>query len=328
MKLLKKLALLAFTAVFCFALGLAAGCKKEESSSTGELSEYVYKIRVQSEGGFGLKNVVVGLYDGDTLVKEKTTSAQGNAYFTDEDGIELGEYDVRISDVPAGWHSNESISYKTSKTEKSDLSISMTPRLITDENIPSGKLYQLGDVMYDFTVQTCNGQSVQLSKVLEEKRMVLLNFWATWCGPCKSEFPAMQNAYVEEKVVVSVLAVSTTDTQAAVSDYQEENGLTFDMAGETDLPSRFGVSAVPVSIVIDRYGVICLIEVVSLDSEKMFTNTFEVFTQDNYQQKLYNSFEELSPLEKHEMSGLQEVIAKGKPSEEYFEFLLYQILVF
>lgn len=282
MKLLKKLALLAFTAVFCLALGLAAGCKKEESSSTGELSEYVYKIRVQSEGGFGLKNVVVGLYDGDTLVKEKTTSAQGNAYFTDEDGIELGEYDVRISDVPAGWHANESISYKTSKTEKSDLSISMTPRLITDESIPSGKLYQLGDVMYDFTVQTCSGQSVQLSKVLEEKRMVLLNFWATWCGPCKSEFPAMQNAYVEEKEVVSVLAVSTTDTQAAVSDYQEENGLTFDMAGETDLPSRFGVSAVPVSIVIDRYGVISYWHVGSMTAKSDFIGLFDKFTGEDY----------------------------------------------
>lgn len=284
MKLLKKLALLILTAVACLAIGVAAGCKDKEETPSGELAEYVYKIRVQSEGGFGLKNVVVGLYDGDTLVKEKTTSAQGNAYFTEEDGVSPGEYDVRLTDVPAGWSANEDITYRTSNASKSDLTVAMTPKLITDQEIPSSKVYQLGDVMYDFTITSSDNQSYTLSTLLEEKKMVLLNFWATWCGPCKSEFPAMQNAYVESTDVVEILAISTTDDQSAVADYKDENGLSFPMAGETNLPSRFAISAVPVSIVIDRYGVISYWHVGSMTAKSDFIGLFDKFTSDDYVQ--------------------------------------------
>ena len=285
MKLLKKLSLLILCLVACLAIGVISGCKdKKQEGGTEELAEYVYKVRVQSEGGFGLKNVVVGLYDGDTLVKEKTTSAQGNAYFTEEDGIALGEYEVRLSDVPAGWHANEDITYKTSTTSQSDLTVAMKAKLITGETIPTDKRYQLGDVMYDFTITDCDNQSHTLSTLLEEKKMVMLNFWATWCGPCKSEFPAMQNAYVESTEKVEILAISTTDDQAAVKDYKGENGLSFPMAGGTDLPARFGVSSVPATIIIDRYGVISYWHVGSMTAKSDFIGLFDKFTGENYLQ--------------------------------------------
>lgn len=285
MKFLKKLSLLILCLVACLAIGIVSACKdKKEEGGTEELAEYIYKVRVQSEGGFGLKNVVVGLYDGDTLVKEKTTSAQGNAYFTEEDGIELGEYEVRLSEVPAGWKANEEITYKTSTTSQSDLTVAMKSKLITDETIPSNKLYQLGDVMYDFTITDCDNQSHTLSTLLEEKKMVMLNFWATWCGPCKSEFPAMQNAYVESTENVEILAISTTDDQAAVKDYKSENGLSFPMAGGTDLPARFGVSSVPATIIIDRYGVISYWHVGSMTAKNDFIGLFDKFTGENYLQ--------------------------------------------
>lgn len=299
MKLLKKLALLLLTACVCLGIGLMTGCEDDPAGSSEELTDYVYKVRVQSEGGFGLKNVVVGLYDNNgDLVKEKTTSAQGNAYFTEDDGVNLGVYEVRLSDVPAGWSQDSSITYKTSKTNKSDLTVAMSAELITDETIPSTKKYQLGDVMYDFTVKTSDGKSVNLASVLEEKKMVLLNFWATWCGPCKSEFPAMQNAYIDVgsngnaiKEDVAILAISTTDTQSAVAEFKSKNGLTFDMAGETNLPTRFGVSSVPVSIVIDRYGVISYWHVGSMTAKSDFIGLFDKFTGENYVQTVISEGE-------------------------------------
>ena len=286
MKLFKKLSLLILCAVACFAIGLVSSCKKTQDAPppAEELAEYVYKIRVQSEGGFGLKNVVVGLYDGETLVKEKVTSAQGNAYFTEEDEIALGEYDVRLSSVPAGWSAKEGVNYKTSTTGKSDVTVAMSAQLITDQEIPSNKLYQLGDVMYDFTITSCDNKSYTLSTLLQEKKMVMLNFWATWCGPCKSEFPAMQNAYMETTDNVEILAISTTDDQAAVKSFQNEHGLSFPMAGQTDLPARFGVSAVPASIVIDRYGVISYWHVGSMTAKSDFIGLFDKFTGENYVQ--------------------------------------------
>ena len=288
MKFFRKLAILALTltSILCFAF--AVGCKNETSSEDIP-DEYLYKIRVQSEGGFGLRNVSVGLYDGDTLVLEKLTSAKGDAYFTEEDELALGEYTVRINDIPEGWHLNESISYQTTSKAQTDLNVSLIPRLITDKTIPSNKVYALGDVMYDFSVTTCDGETFSLSDTLQEKKMVFLNFWATWCGPCKQEFPAMQNAYVSSTTDgspvsdnVSILALSISDTQSAVAEFKSNNGLSFTMGGEASVTSHFNTNFVPLSIVIDRYGVISYMHTGTMTATSDFLGLFDKFTGENY----------------------------------------------
>ena len=52
--------------------------------------------------------------------------------------------------------------------------------------------YQMGDKIQDFTVTTFDGKTVTLSEVLKEKDMVLINIWATWCGPCRTEIPHLK----------------------------------------------------------------------------------------------------------------------------------------
>lgn len=53
----------------------------------------------------------------------------------------------------------------------------------------------LGGPMPDFTVSTLDGGTFTLSDALKEKDAVLVNFWATWCGPCAFEFPYLEEAY-------------------------------------------------------------------------------------------------------------------------------------
>lgn len=295
MKLFKKLALLVTTLVISLGAGIIAACDDETTSSSSSSdssvesvepapAEYVYKIRVQSVGGFGLRNVNVSLYSGETLVASKNTSAQGDAYFLATDVAQTGVYDVRFSNIPAGWNMDDTVKYQTSEIEGTQLTLSLNPELISTP-APTGTTYRLGDVMHDFEIVTSDNETYKLSTVLQEKKMVLLNFWYNGCGPCAQEFPAMQSAYEERKNEVSILAVSIYDNQESVADYKKENGLTFPMASnKAGLHSLFGVSAVPVSIVIDRYGVISYWHLGYMSAKSDFTGLFDKFVGDDYVQ--------------------------------------------
>ena len=293
MKSFKKIVLLLLSALLCFTLGIVAGCDDDNQNNTPptDPTEYVYKVCVQSEGGFGLKNVTVGLYNGETLVKEKVTSAQGNAFFTQEDGVQAGEYEVRISSTPEGWSKKDDIVYKTTAQANTSLNIAMKASLITDKEMPASKIYSLGDVMYDFSVTTSDYETLRLSEILQEKKMVLLNFWATWCGPCKQEFPAMQNAYAQSRDNVEILALSTSDSQESVAQFKQQQGLGFPMAGGSPLVSRFNTSSIPVSVVIDRYGVISFLHVGAMTSTGDFLGLFDKFIGDDYVQTVIGSGE-------------------------------------
>lgn len=62
------------------------------------------------------------------------------------------------------------------------------PQTPSEQTVSAG-FYQVGDKIEDFTITIYDGREVSLYKVLEEKDMVLLNLWATWCTPCCNELP-------------------------------------------------------------------------------------------------------------------------------------------
>ena len=94
--------------------------------------------------------------------------------------------------------------------------------------VAESTFYQLGDKMDDFTVTTYDGRSLTLSEVLKEKDAVLINFWATWCGPCRQEFPFMEEAYQQytDKVEIIALSVEPTDTNDVLAAFAAEQGVT------------------------------------------------------------------------------------------------------
>lgn len=297
MKFFKKILTLAVAFVLAFSLGVITACDDNGDSSSGlvEPVDYVYKVRTQSEGGFGLRNVLVTLYDGETKLSSVLTNAQGNAFFLDEDIAQTGTYNVTVSDVPTGWSvKNSDLIYQTSTQEGTTVTIDFTAQLITDETTPSTKLYRLGDVMYDFAVETSDGDIFILSEALEQKRMVLLNFWATWCGPCVSEFPAMQNAYDTYESVVDVIAVSieSSDDQSAVREFKKQYSLAFPMSGQpagSVISDHFNTAAIPTSVIIDRYGVVSYLHSGAITSTADFTNLFDKFVGDDYKQTVIES---------------------------------------
>lgn len=119
----------------------------------------------------------------------------------------------------------------------------------------------------DFTLELLNGgqaspeetRRVTLSEL--RGKVVLINFWATWCPPCRAEMPAIEKVYRAFKPLgLEVLAVNLTDqdSEAAVRAFVQELGLTFpiplDRSGEVS--ARYTLRGLPSTFFVDRQGVI------------------------------------------------------------------------
>lgn len=111
----------------------------------------------------------------------------------------------------------------------------------------------------DFSLQTLNGATARLSDL--RGQVVLLNFWASWCPPCKAEMPAMQRIYAEYgSQGLIVLAVNSTvqDNAQAAANFAAQNNLTFpillDSSGQAT--RLYAIHSLPTTFFIGRDGLI------------------------------------------------------------------------
>ena len=293
--------LLAVLLVFALVMSMAAamtGCSKKESAGSTTVAtgpadgtKGTYNVTVQTAGGMPMEGLDIYIYEDNTLaelVDYSKTDANGMVSFTmpKKDG-----YAISVSGAPKGYQVAPSYSFNGGGAL-----ITLNSELVTGESL-SGATLGIGDVMYDFSIATPDGEMVTLSEMLQEKDMVLLNFWFSTCGPCANEFPYMEEAYqlYQEDVGIIAMAPDAYDTNSTVAAYQQSMGLSFPMAVcQSSWTSAFGITGYPTSVVVDRYGVICLIEVGGLPSLRPFTSIFSHFTADDYKQKLcYNGVDDL-----------------------------------
>lgn len=110
----------------------------------------------------------------------------------------------------------------------------------------------------DVTFVTLEGDDVRLSDL--RGQVVLVNFWATWCAPCRLEMPGFEKLYRDKKDEGFVIVGLSTDRtgKAGVQDFLRERDITYPVAMETrEVELAFGgITAIPTSFLIDRQGVI------------------------------------------------------------------------
>ena len=109
----------------------------------------------------------------------------------------------------------------------------------------------------DFRLTDLEGKSQSLSQY--RGKVVLVNFWATWCKPCTTEMPAMQMTYdkLRDKGFV-VLAINELEDDAKVREHLKQYGHTFPVLMDRDnkVANQFGVFGLPVSVFLDKKGVV------------------------------------------------------------------------
>ncbi|WP_377864851.1 TlpA family protein disulfide reductase [Bacillus sp. R86525] len=120
---------------------------------------------------------------------------------------------------------------------------------------------EIGKSAPDFELTKLDGAKVKLSDLKGKK--VILNFWATWCGPCQQEMPDMEAFYKEHKENVEILAINYTPSEKGggeekVSNFAKEKGITFPILLDKniDVTTAYKVITIPTSYFIDTKGVI------------------------------------------------------------------------
>jgi peroxiredoxin len=157
---------------------------------------------------------------------------------------------------------NEAVGKTNTKTE-----------VITDKNEKIKTGLEKGDLAPAFELTTLDGKKMKLSDYRGKK--VILNFWATWCPPCKAEIPDMEKFYSNYKEKnIAILGVNLTKAeqdQSAVKSFVKEYGVTYPIPldKESSVAEMYQVSAIPTSYIIDPQGIIIQKIVGPMDFETM-----------------------------------------------------------
>ena len=121
------------------------------------------------------------------------------------------------------------------------------------------KALQVGDESIDFQLETLNGDSIQLSDINSEKG-VILNFWGTWCKPCREEMPDMNRIYNEGHEDYEIFAVNVSEDEQQINQFLSslDEKLNFPVALDRnrEVTKAYQVGPLPTTIAINKNGIV------------------------------------------------------------------------
>ena len=122
----------------------------------------------------------------------------------------------------------------------------------------------------DFTGELIDGTSITLSEL--QGKPVIINFWATWCGPCVKEMPAFERLKDDFGDKIGIIAVNCGDDAGTVKDFVEENGYTFPVVldEEYSISMLYPTNSIPYTVVVDAEGKVTHISTGALDADTMY----------------------------------------------------------
>ena len=137
------------------------------------------------------------------------------------------------------------------------------------EEVDSGDAPQVNNPAPDFELENLTGEIKHLSDY--QGKVVVLNFWATWCGPCTYEMPFFQEIYESYASEIAVLAVNNQESIDRVSPFVEELGLTYEILMDKDggIATLYQVLGFPTTYFIDPNGIIKFLHVGVLTEEQL-----------------------------------------------------------
>lgn len=270
-----------------------------ESTPTEEVELVDYSVIVKDIAGKPLNDFYVTFYLDDEIVAEGYTNNSG----TYTKSLEANIYDVEV-EGREGYFLN----IEMFKTDLIGTPIEVEAQIesLAGVKAPKDNYYELGEVMYDFTVTDTEGTKLTLYDLLDKYKAVFINFWYTTCSACYYEFPYMVEAYestiegtdVKYSDEICIIAINpgtagNGDTLADIKNFKESSNLSFYVAMDYDmdesnltadpaLTSMFGVTGYPTTVAVDSYGLIADIEVGAITATEKWTQTFDKYIDEDY----------------------------------------------
>ena len=161
----------------------------------------------------------------------------------------------------------------------------------------------------DFTLPLTDGSEAKLSELLKDKEVVVLNIFASWCGPCEKEFPDMEKTYQKYKDKMEIVAVSgdlVLDEMEDMVKYKEEHNLSFLIGMKNESIDSLKVGGFPTTYIIDRNGRIVFSQSSAFLHEGDFEKVVTSLMGDDYEGKqvaLYNFY--VTNKDKDRVSGIE-----------------------
>ncbi|MBT2556696.1 AhpC/TSA family protein [Hymenobacter sp. ISL-91] len=141
-----------------------------------------------------------------------------------------------------------------------------TPRLAAfNEKAEKAKRTAIGTKYQDFTLTTPEGKAVKLSSYVPKDKYTLLEFWASWCGPCRAEIPHLRNVYETKGKNFQIVSISFDEKDADWRKAMKEEGMVWPQLVDTrgfegDIAKAYGILGIPFSLMLDKQGRIMRVE--------------------------------------------------------------------
>jgi peroxiredoxin len=169
-------------------------------------------------------------------------------------GWTLYEFGFQSSHLQSDHEPNEETDTESKEVKSVEVSEGNSQDIAADE-IDVG--LEIGNQAPDFQLTTLNGEEIALSDYRGSK--VMINFWATWCPPCRAEMPDMEKFY--QNTDIEILAVNLTETEQntdQVQQFADEYELTFPILLDEviEVATIYAIQPVPTSFIIDSEGII------------------------------------------------------------------------
>ncbi|MCB9136642.1 MAG: redoxin domain-containing protein [Anaerolineales bacterium] len=121
----------------------------------------------------------------------------------------------------------------------------------------------------DFTLENLDGEQVSLADL--RGKVVLLNFWATWCGPCRIEMPTLQSRHEKYPEQLALIAIDFDEPKENVAAFVKELGLTFPVLLDpgANIQDAYRVRGYPTSVFLDQEGVVQFVHIGIMSEEQL-----------------------------------------------------------